>query len=113
VVVEEQSQVIGDEIRCTSYVPAGQHKKLGEEVAQTLGGSNGVLLANHGVVSCGRSLEEALLACQVVERAAQIRLLTNIIGKAIPIPSEFVRSERERWLYKYGSAADGSVKEHD
>src|SRR5205807_5633115 len=43
VIVEEQSQVVGAEIRCTQYVPAGQHKKLGEEVARTLGDSNGVL----------------------------------------------------------------------
>src|SRR6476646_2139768 len=28
VIVEEQSQVIGDEIRCTNYVPAGQHRAL-------------------------------------------------------------------------------------
>jgi L-fuculose-phosphate aldolase len=106
VIVEEQSQVVGDEIRCTSYVPAGQHKKLGEEVARTLGGSNGVLLANHGTVSCGRTLKEALLVCQVVERVAQMRILTNAIGKARPIPWESVKSERERWLYRYGSAAD-------
>src|SRR5258708_11075606 len=37
VIVEEQLQVAGDAIRCTNYVPAGQHLNLGEEVAQTLG----------------------------------------------------------------------------
>lgn len=109
VIVEEQSQVVGAEIRCTRYVPAGQHRKLGEEVAATLGDSNGVLLANHGTVSCGRTLAEALFTCQVVERVAQMRLLTNAMGGAVPIPSEFVNSERERWLYKYGSAADEVV----
>ncbi len=111
VIVEEHSQVVGDEIRCTSYVPAGQHKKLGEEVARTLGGSNGVLLANHGTVSCARTLKEALLVCQVVERVAQMWIVTKAIGKAVPIPWEFVKSERERWLYRYGSAADGALGE--
>ncbi len=42
-VIEEQSQVIGSEIRCTHYVPAGQHLTLGVEAAQTLGSSNAVL----------------------------------------------------------------------
>jgi L-fuculose-phosphate aldolase len=112
VIVEEQSQVIGDEIRCTGYVPAGQHRKLGEEVARALGRSMGVLLANHGVVACGRTLAEALFVSRIVERVAQMRLLTSAIGKAIPIPKEFVESERERWLYKYGSAADGAVGGH-
>jgi L-fuculose-phosphate aldolase len=104
VIVEEQSQVIGDAIRCTHYVPAGQHQALGEEVARTLGASNAVLLANHGVVACGRSVDDALFAAQVAERVAHMRLLTG--GAAIPIPPEHVRSERERWLYKYGTAAD-------
>lgn len=107
VIVEEQSQVIGDEIRCTKYVPAGHHHELGEEIARTLGKSNGVLVANHGTVSCGRSLAEAMFACQIVERIAQMRLLAGVPGVIVPIPEEFVRSERERWLYKYGQAGDG------
>jgi L-fuculose-phosphate aldolase len=106
VIVEEQSQVVGDEIRCTRYVPAGQHKELGEDVARALGDSNAVLLANHGTVSCGRTLEEALFVCHVVERVSQMRILTNAIGRAIPIPAEHVRSERERWLFRYGSLSD-------
>lgn len=106
VIVEEQSQVIGAEIACTRYIPAGQHEALGEEVARALGKSNGVLLANHGVVACGRTVDDALFAAQVIERVAHMRLLTNTLGGAIPIPPEFVRSERERWLYKYGTAAD-------
>jgi len=109
VIVEEQSQVIGSVIRCTNYIPAGQHKRLGEEVARTLGNSMAVLLANHGAVSCGRTLAEAVFTAQIVERVAYIYLMTKAIGSAIPIPSEFVNSERERWLYKYGKAEDKAV----
>ena len=109
VIVEEQSQVIGDEIRCTQYVPAGQHQRLGEEVARTLGNSNAVLLANHGVVACGRSVDEAIFVSQVAERVAQMYLLTRAIGVPVPIPPEYVQSERDRWLYKYGTAADNTV----
>jgi len=110
VIVEEQSQVIGDEIRCTRYVPAGKHRALGQEVARALGKSNAVLLANHGTVSCGRSLAEALFTCQIVERIAQMRTLAGVKGKIIPIPQAFVRSERERWLHKYGTGADKAVE---
>jgi L-fuculose-phosphate aldolase len=113
VMVEEQSQVIGDEIRCTRYVPAGKHRALGQEVARTLGKSSAVLLANHGTLSCGRSLAEALFTCQIVERIAQMRLLAGGKGKVIPIPREFVRSERERWLHKYGASADKAVAERN
>jgi L-ribulose-5-phosphate 4-epimerase len=111
VIVEEQSQVIGDEIRCTTYIPAGQHKALGEEVARALGNSNGVLLANHGVVACGRSVEEAIFASQIVERVCQMYLLTSAVSTPIPIPQKHVQSERERWLYKYGTSADKTVEQ--
>jgi L-fuculose-phosphate aldolase len=106
VIVEEQSQVIGAEIHCTQYVPAGQHLALGEEVARALGSSNSVLLANHGTLSCGRTLAEALFATRITERIAQMRLMTLGAGSVVPIPEEYVRSERERWLYKYGTQAD-------
>lgn len=109
VIVEEQSQVIGAEIRCTRYVPAGQHLALGMEAAGTLGNSNAVLLANHGVVACGRSIDEAVFTAQVAERVAHMYLLTRAVGMPVPIPQEFVDSERERWLYKYGTAADRAI----
>ncbi len=111
VIVEEQSQVIGGEIRCTRYVAAGRHRELGQEVAESLGRSNALLLANHGTLSCGRSLAEALFTSQIVERAARIRLLTGVKREAVPIPQEAVRSERERWLHKYGTSADAAVEE--
>src|SRR5579884_4250902 len=110
VIVEEQSQVVGGEIRCTRYVPAGQHRKLGEEVVRALGQSNGVLIANHGTVSCGRTLEEAIFTCRIVERVAQMRVLAGACGKLTLIPPEHVTSERERWLHRYGSAADRAVE---
>ena len=113
VIVEEQSQVIGGEISCTSYVPAGQHRQLGAEVARALGASDAVLLANHGPVSCGRSLEEALFASVVTERIAQIYLLTRAAGGAVNIPSEFVAGERDRYLNRYGTADDRVAKEYE
>jgi L-ribulose-5-phosphate 4-epimerase len=105
VIVEEQSQVVGGEIHCTRYIPAGRHEELGEETVRALGTSNAVLLANHGVVNCGRSLEEALFTSIVVERIAQMCLLTGA-DAVVPIPPEHVASERDRFLHRYGTAAD-------
>ena len=105
--VEELAQMVGGAIRCTRYVPAGQHEQLAEEVANTMGEENAVLLANHGVCCCGRDLEEAFVTCQIVEKAARMMLLAGGLGPVIPIPDEFVRSERYRFLFKYGTAGDG------
>ncbi len=104
--VEDLVQIIGGQVNCTRYVPAGQHKNIAEEVANTIGEENAVLLANHGVLCCGRDLDEALVASQILEKAALMMLAAGAIGPVIPIPEEFVRSERSRFLYKYGTAHD-------
>jgi L-ribulose-5-phosphate 4-epimerase len=106
VFVEDMAQIIGAEVHCTRYVPAGQHKKIAEEVGRTIGEENAVLLANHGVLCCGRDLHEALVANQILEKAALMMLAAGGRDKVIPIPEEFVRSERHRFLYKYGTNND-------
>ena len=106
VFVEDMAQLIGGEVHCTQYVPAGQHKEIADEVGRTIGEENAVLLANHGVLCCGRNLEEALLANRIVEKAALMMLAAGGPEKVIPIPEEFVKSERHRFLYKYGTAKD-------
>lgn len=106
VFVEDMAQIIGGEVRCTRYVPAGQHKKIAEEVADTIGEEDAVLLANHGVVCCGRNLEEAFVASQIMEKAALMMLAAGGPGRVVPIPAESVTSERYRFLYKYGTPHD-------
>ncbi|MCJ7502329.1 MAG: class II aldolase/adducin family protein [Acidobacteriia bacterium] len=104
--VEDLAQIIGGQINCTRYVPAGQHKRIAEEVANTIGEENAVLLANHGVMCCGRDLDEAFVASQILEKAALMMLAAGAIGPVIPILDEFVSSERHRFLYKYGTPHD-------
>jgi L-fuculose-phosphate aldolase len=104
--VEDLVQIIGGQVNCTRYVPAGQHVRISEEVARTIGDENAVLLANHGVMCCGRDLEEAFVASQILEKAAFMMLAAAAKGAVIPIPDEHVRSERHRYLHKYGTAHD-------
>jgi len=104
--VEDMAQIIGGQVDCTRYVPAGQHKKIADEVAQTIGEANAVLLANHGVLCGGRDLEEALIANQILEKAALMMLAAGTLGPVISIPEEFVRAERDRFLHKYGTVRD-------
>lgn len=106
VIVEEQAQVLGGAISCSRYVPAGQHEKLGREVARALGESQAVLLANHGTLACGRTLGEALFACRVTERTAQMYLLASSVTAPVPIPPDHAASERDRYLNKYGTDKD-------
>lgn len=106
--VEDLCQIVGGEVKCTRYVPGGDHRGMAEEVSKTIGEENAVLLANHGVVCCGRDLEEAFVTCQVVEKAALMMLAAGSLGPVVSIPNGNVRSERHRFLYKYGTRDDSS-----
>ncbi len=108
-IVEELSQLIGGEIKCTKYVPAGRHRQLAEAIAATIGEAQAVLVANHGVVCCGRDLPEALVASQIVEKAALMLLAAAPGGKLHTIPKKLVAEERHRYLYKYGTTHDKPV----
>lgn len=100
---EEMSQLLGGEIPVTKqYVPAEQHHKLGLEAAGTIADKNAVLLKNHGSVCCGRDLDEALLVSRVVEKACRIFLTFKKDLSVAEIECKFVKSERCRYLYKYG-----------
>jgi L-fuculose-phosphate aldolase len=106
--VEDLVQIVGGKVKCAPYVPAGQHQKIAAAVARTIGRVNAVLLANHGCMGCGRTLAEAFLVCRIVEKAAYMMLAAGALGKVKSIPGKFVKSERYRFLYKYGTSADHS-----
>jgi L-fuculose-phosphate aldolase len=103
VISEDISQIIGGETRCSGYVPAGRHRDLAEAAWEAMGQeSSAVLLANHGPLVGGRDLAEAIVAAQVLEKAAMAMLLTPSIGGPTVIPEDLVKEERHRFLYKYG-----------
>jgi L-fuculose-phosphate aldolase len=102
-ILEEMSQMVGGEVPITSaYVPAGQHMALAEQVAETIGAKNAVLIRNHAPVCCGADLKEALVCCQLVEKAAACYVAIKEKFNIQVIPAEYVESERYRFLYKYG-----------
>jgi len=103
---EEMSQIIGDEVRCTKYIPAGRHLDFANEASEKIGLSAAVLIANHGAVVGGRNLGEALAAAQVLEKAAYIFVHAALVGGFVKIPEELIREERHRFLYKYGKGDD-------
>jgi len=61
---------------------------LAKAVTQELSGKGAyaILLKNHGLVTVGKSFEEALNVAEEIDEAARVYLLTG--GKAPPIPAE-------------------------
>lgn len=75
---EEMEHGLGGPVQVAPYAKAGS-QGLADQAAELLRktGSKALILARHGLIGLGESLEEALFICQLVERSAQIYLLAG------------------------------------
>jgi L-fuculose-phosphate aldolase len=70
--------------------------ELAEGVVRALGSNSAVLLQNHGVVVAAKDLNMAMAILEAVERASQMILQCNLVGKRPPtMPREMVNALRE------------------
>ena len=87
-VIEEVVVYLGGDVVCCDYKGTGT-VELGEEVAARLADRGAVLLANHGLVTCGSTPEKALHNAALVERTAKIVWGTRAMGGTVhPLPAE-------------------------
>ncbi|HHY29616.1 MAG TPA: class II aldolase/adducin family protein [Syntrophaceticus sp.] len=100
-VLEEMAQLLGGDVRVAPYAPAGTDE-LAAAAVSALGDRAAVLLANHGVVGVGRSLREALLVCQVVEKGALVYLFSQLNGTPFLLSDHDVSVLRNNFLESYG-----------
>lgn len=85
------------EIRCAKYATFGT-QKLADKLIAALGDANAVLLANHGVVTCGASLDQAWTIAQEVENLAGEYL--DILAAGLK-PVILDKAEMKRVLEKF------------
>lgn len=52
--------------------------------------ARGLLLANHGAVAWGTSLDEAFFNLEAVERLAEVTILSQALGGAVPLTDAFM-----------------------
>jgi L-fuculose-phosphate aldolase len=77
----------GKKVPLAPYATFGS-PKLAELVAQHIGDYNALLLANHGLVTVGRSMEQAFAAAEEIEFVARIYYQTQSIGNPVILPDE-------------------------
>ncbi len=101
---EEMCQLLGGAIPLSErFVPSDAHEELGKTVAESLGQSNAILIRNHGPVALGKTLKEAIVTAQVVEKNASIYLSLLATGKRICVlDEEAVARGRDYFMNKYG-----------
>ncbi len=99
--LEELVMYLGGPVEVAEYAPPGT-EELAQNVLKALGDRSAVLLANHGALTCGASLEEAVAAMIYLERAAFVNILSSLVGGGHPLPQEVVELEREIYLARRG-----------
>ncbi len=100
-VTEEMAMLLGGAVQLAPYQPAGS-AELAAAAVDALADRSAVFLANHGVVGVGRSLEEALLVCRIVEKGALVYLLSQLTGTPHLLEDHQVRELRRNFLENYG-----------
>jgi L-fuculose-phosphate aldolase len=85
--IDEFVVYIGGDVPVCDYHPSGSDE-LGEVVAATLGDRSATLMANHGLVTIGKSVEDALHSALVVEHNAEIVWGARLLGAVFDLPDK-------------------------
>jgi L-fuculose-phosphate aldolase len=86
-IIEDIVQIIGGRVNCAEYALPGT-QELADNAVTALNGRKAVLLANHGAVCWGKSLEDALIVSEILEKAAQIAIICQSCGGAVELSTE-------------------------
>ncbi len=74
-------------------VPIGDEE--GEIISSALGDKRAILLAHHGQLVAGRTVEEAAVMAVFMERAAKLQIFAQAIGPIKPIKSEVAQEAHD------------------
>jgi len=88
----------GDDIRCSDYATFGT-QALADHALAALQDRRACLLAHHGVIACGASLDAALALAVEVENLARTYVIVRSLGE----PRLLDRAEMERVVQRFGT----------
>lgn len=98
----------GRKVPLAPYATFGT-RELADNIIATIGDYNAVLLANHGLVTVGTTLQGAFDAAEELELIAQIYIQAKSVGEPVIVPDE----EMDRVINKFSTygQAGGKSKE--
>lgn len=101
-VIDEAAQVLGGEVKVAEYALPGSLELAGNVCRAMEGRVRACLMANHGAVCVGESMEQAFKVCAVLEMTAEIYQKALAIGQPHVLSPELVE---EMWDFannRYG-----------
>lgn len=101
-IIDEAAQALGGTVYPTEYALPGS-PELAENVVRTLGPTGtACLIANHGAVCIGKTMDQAFKVCTVLEMTAQIYQMTLAVGTPHVISDEQVAYMKDFVENHYG-----------
>jgi L-fuculose-phosphate aldolase len=85
--IDEFTVYLGGDIRCSEYAPSGS-PDLAEQVVKALENRGAALIANHGMVAIGTTMEKTMHNTALVERSAKIIWGAKQLGGIFPLPEK-------------------------
>jgi L-fuculose-phosphate aldolase len=99
-ILDDLAQIVGPTLRVADYAIPGSGR-MGRAVLRALRGRMAALMANHGAVALGRSLEEALLCARIVEKGCRAFIEAEFLGGAKGINRFEAAVMHQVYLKKY------------
>ena len=87
IIMEQQVIFLGGEIHCTEITEA-HTEEMGASALKALDRNNAAVLANHGAIICGKSLDHAVRFSVVLEKMAKVYWGALQIGDPLTVPTE-------------------------
>ena len=88
----------GHRVRCTGYAIYGS-EELAKKALETIGGSNAVLLANHGLIALGEDVDRAFSTAEHLEFVSEVYYLTKTLGT----PNILSDEDMDEVMKKFGT----------
>lgn len=105
-IMDDQVSILGGDVRCAKYAMSGS-AELGTNTVIALKDRNACLWANHGAVCVGRSMDEAFMCAEILEKTAQIYLLASPLGQPVEVDKEAQKHLRDFYINKYSKRQQG------
>ncbi|MGQ0823438.1 MAG: class II aldolase/adducin family protein [Actinomycetota bacterium] len=96
-VIEEVDVFVGGDVPIAQYEMTGS-QELADEVSKWVGDRAAVLMANHGLLTVGKSPKDALKIANLVELTAEIVWGARALGELVPLPAS--TTEKMAPIYK-------------
>ena len=82
----------GDHVLFDDYTGVVNDPEEGKRIAHALGDHKAAILRNHGILTVGRSIEEAVFWYVTMERTCEVELTARAAGEVHPIADDVARA---------------------